>query len=145
MKKVFSALCFVIFCGIFNFCYATTSDDVAESYENNPDYYFVNRIQGPYTYLYLPSIDVQLYNPPHYQIKGKFLTIGSPESRYDTSVSVWYATIRYNWYTKEAFEFSNGKWRKMAQGPQSSTPVALDKKIANALFIAAYGMKFYEE
>ena len=138
MKKFLTALVFVICAGIFNFC-------SANPYENNPDYYFVNSIQGPKTYLYLPSIDVQEYNPPHYQIKGKFLTVGNVESRYDRSVSVWYATIRYNWYTKEAFELlENGSWRKMAQGLKSSSPVNYDKTIANALFIAAYGMNFYD-
>lgn len=142
MKKFLSALVFVIVCGIFNLCSADV-EDVFRYYDNHPDYYFVCRIQGPKTYLYLPSIDVQEYNPPHYQIKGKFLTVGSVESRFDTSLSTWYATIRYNWYTKEAFSYENGNWRKMAQGKQGSTPVAADKMLANALFRAAYGMDFY--
>ena len=43
----------------------------ANRYDNDPDYYYVMSVQGPKTYLYLPSIDVQEYNPPHYQIRGE--------------------------------------------------------------------------
>ena len=47
---------------------------LADPYENNPDYYFVNVLQRVKKYLYLPSVEVQEYNPPHYQIRGHFVS-----------------------------------------------------------------------
>lgn len=115
----------------------------ANSYDNDPDYYFVMNVQRIKTYLYLPSVDVQVYSPPNYQIAGLFVNVGGID--YDANhVSKLHIIIKYNFYTKDAFEFRNGNWRKMAQDPKGSTPVSVDKVMANALFIAAYGMKFYE-
>ena len=114
----------------------------ASDYDNNPDYYFVMNVQGYKTYLDLTSVYVQEYNPPHYQIAARLVTVGY---RQNSEEQEHYIEIKYNWYTKEAYErYQDGNWRKMAQGPASSTPVAVDKVTANALFIAAYGMKFYE-
>jgi len=144
MKKILSALAFAICILSVNFGSANYFEDLVETYENNPDYYFVCNVQHSKIYLKLKSVEVQEYNPPHYQISGKFVDIGINFSTDKVEENFYSKTIKYNWYTKDAFEFSNGKWRKMSQGPQSSTPVAFDKKIANSLFIAAYGMKFYD-
>lgn len=51
---------------------------LAYVYDNDSNYVYIGTYgSGGYsTYLYLPSVDVQEYNPPHYQIAGNFVTIG---------------------------------------------------------------------
>ena len=135
MKKLVTAFLMNFFV-LFNVC-------CANSYDNDPDYYFVMNVQRAKTYLYLPSIDVQIYNPPNYQIAGLFIALGGID--HDANhVSKYKVTIRYNFYTKDAFELENGKWRKLCQGVSSSTLYAMDRLTANALLLAAYGIKFYE-
>ena len=119
-----------------------TSAANANDYDNDPDYYFIMNVQGYKTYLDLTSIDVQEYNPPHYQIAARLVTVAY---RQDVNDVEHFIEIRYNWYTKEAYQrYVDGDWRKMAQGSAGSTSVAVDKVTANALFIAAYGMKFFD-
>ena len=71
-------------------------------YDNDSNYVYIGTYgSGGYsTYLYLPSVDVQEYNPPHYQIAGNFITIGGKE----TISEDWLIhVVRYNWYTKETY------------------------------------------
>jgi len=132
MKKILSALVLVIFAGIFNFCSANRYDD-------SPDYIFVTAGNMGYCYLYLPSVDVQEYNPPHYKIAGHFIHYGGLDGKTLTNI---YKTIRYNWYTKETFQLENGSWKKSDVNGEIQ-PVRQNRKFADALFRAAYGMDFY--
>jgi len=135
MKKILSALVLVIFAGIFNFGSADLQDD----YDRHPDYIFVTTGQMGVYYLYLPSVDVQEYNPPHYQISGHFIHYGGLDGKTLTNI---YITLRYNWYTKETFQLKNGYWEK-ADVSGDYQPVRQNRQFADALFRAAYGMDFY--
>ena len=138
MKKILSALMFAICILSVNFCYAGIHD----YYENHPDYRLFYSHQGYYSYLYVPSIDVQEYNPPHYQIGYKLIDI---TEILGTNEKKWrYDSKRYNWYTKETFSLKNGYWVKdEVQDNLDSQPVRTNRKFADALFRAAYGMDFY--
>ena len=115
-----------------NFCSANYYDD-------SPDYVYVNWEPSVKTYLDLRSVDVQEYNPPHYQISGVFVDV---QTRPD-SVKEFVFTVRYNWYTKETYirnEFGN--WEKeniKGQGHSNEYCRSMD----DALFRAAYKMDFY--
>lgn len=134
MKKFFSAFILLTLCGIFNFCSAYTP------YDGNPDYIYIGTYgSGGFAYyLYVPSIDVQEYNPPHYQIEGKFLSVFHHG---EGSANSYYETIRYNWYMKETFKLNDrGYWEKENTDGEIGR---YNRKRANALFRAAYGMNFY--
>ena len=135
MKNFFSATMVVLVIILSaNFC-------AAYDYNYDPDYVYVTTAhQGSY-YFYLPSVNVQEYNPPHYQIAGTFVHVynignGWKERRF--------AVIkRYNLYTKETFSRDkNGYWRKTEIEPDC-TATKVNRSFADALFRAAYGMDFY--
>ena len=132
MKKILSALVFAICILSVNFC-------SADPYENNPDYIYIGTYgSGGYSnYLYRPSVDVQEYNPPHYQISGTFVSYGG---KYTKSENWATHCVRYNWYTKETFSLKNGYWVK---DPIETGIGRYYKNRANALFRVAYGMDFY--
>ena len=100
-------------------------------------------VNGTEVYLNLKSIDVQEYNPPHYQIAGQIVTV----CNMDDSIQRDIVTLRYNYYTKETF-FRNeyGNWIIYVKRESNNyTPVYYYKlRIANALFKAAYRMNFYD-
>ena len=108
-------------------------------YDYDPNYVwvFTQGSGGFSTYLYLPSIDVQEYNPPHYQIAGNFVTIGGKETS-----EVWgIFVLRFNWYTKETFWRDNyGNWQKEDVNGSFGKDW---RRRADALFRAAYGIDFY--
>ena len=132
-KKFCTAFAFVIFAGIFNFCSANLRD----YYDNNPDYVYV--CTGHWiAYLYLPSVDVQEYNPPHYQIAGLFVTTDGIDRELKKI-----ETIRYNWYTKETFVYVDDHWVNAESLFVTEYHLDNHKKSANALFRVAYGMNFY--
>ena len=129
MKKFLSVLVFAIFILSMNFCSAYV-------YDNDPDYEFVCAGGGGQSYLYIPSVDVQEYNPPHYQIAGHFVHAGAHTKNY-------YVALRYNWYTKETFKLDDyGNWRKQNIGDSSSFSQR-ERNHADALFRAAYRISFY--
>ena len=109
----------------------------ANSYDDDPDYFYViTAHQGSY-YLNLRSINVQEYNPPHYQITGTFVYVSGMYNK------MLYVTKRYNWYTKESYSRDEtGNWRKTIIEPDC-TATKVSRKFADALFRAAYGMDFY--
>ena len=117
----------------------------AYDYDNDSDYVFVTTGQQGSYYLSLKSIDVQEYNPPHYQIAGTFVHVyGLGDGRKER----WFSVIkRYNWYTKETFgRDENGYWRKEEIGNRNDNGLgagARERKMADALFRAAYGIDFY--
>ena len=88
----------------------------------------------------LSSVDVQEYNPPHYQIAGTFIhVIGDDSGKY----SEHYTVKRYNWYTKETYSRKDyGNWVKDEVSARNMVSAQI-KAFANALFYAAYGMNFY--
>ena len=113
-------------------------------YDNDPDYVFVTSLAasgGWYTYLYLPSVDVQEYNPPHYQIAGRFVMY----NKYSDETNELYIIKRFNWHTKETFTkspYTKGQFiRDNVKG--NSNPEISSRQFADALFRAAYGMDFY--
>ncbi len=134
MKKIFTALTVAL---IVTF---TANLCAANRYDNDPNYVFVTAAQGS-IYLSTRSIDVQEYNPPHYQIAGTFVwTNGERED--------WFSVaIRYNWYTKETFSRDkNGYWQKDEIANPNDGGLGAsgrERKFADALFRAAYGMDFY--
>ena len=126
---------------VFAICILSVNFCSADPYKNNPNYYFVTAGQMGNYYLYLPSVDVQEYNPPHYQIAGHFIHYGGMDGETLTNI---YTTLRYNWYTKETFSLKNGYWVKdEVRDNLDSQPVRQNRKFADALFRAAYGMDFY--
>ena len=133
MKKIFSALILLTLCGIFNFC-------SAYDYDSDPDYiYVIYGDMGCY-YLYAPSVDVQEYNPPHYQIAGHFIHYGGSDGKTLTNI---YKTIRFNFYTKETFSRNDyGNWEKDDVNGEWKIP-RQNRQFADALFRAAYGINFY--
>ena len=136
MKNFLSALVFGICFLSVNFC----SAGIHDYYENHPDYRLFYSHQGYYSYLYVPSIDVQEYNPPHYQIGYKLINITEIPG---TNEKKWrYDSKRYNWYTKETFHLENGYWVK--DDVTSQTGMAERARYAaDVVFRAAYGMNFY--
>lgn len=110
----------------------------AYDYDSDPNYKFVTTQMGMW-YLYLPSVDVQEYNPPHYQITGDMVHV---EGTYNKET--WRSmTIRYNWYTKETYHRNDsGNWEKdYVNGDSMASTRA--RRFADALFRAAYNMDFY--
>ena len=112
----------------------------ANPYENDPNYQLVvSDINGIY-YLYLPSLEVQEYNPPHYQIAVNFAFV----SYYDGSTNSYKNVKRYNWYTKETFhQNEEGNWVKDEISHGNSLSEMRPRIIADAMFGAAYGINFY--
>ena len=134
MKKFFAPLIFAVCILSVNFCSAMYYDD-------DPNYVFID-VQGSgcyHSYYYLPSLEVQIYNPPYYQIAITEVTIGGkgiiPEEHRFKEI-IW-----YNWDKKETFRTDfYGNWSK--------DDIVNDyheycKKSADILFRAAYGMSFY--
>ena len=128
MKKILSALVFAICILSVNFC-------SADPYENNPNYLYIGAGNGGMWYFKKSSLDVQEYNPPHYQIAGTFI-------HYSQSAVSKYIVKRYNWYTKETFHLKNGYWEKDEVNGNYMMPIQT-RHFANILFYAAYGMNFY--
>ena len=137
MKKFLSALIVML---VVTF---TANICSAYDYDNDPNYIRVFMFRGP-IYLHLPSIDVQEYNPPHYQIAGTFV---HDYDFVDGRKERWFSVaIRYNWYTKETFSRDkNGYWQKDEIGKPDDrfSADASRRKFADALFRAAYGIDFY--
>lgn len=133
MKKILSVLLSAICILSINLCSANLHD----YYENNPDYVYV--ATGHFSaYLYLPSVDVQEYNPPHYQIAGLFVGTDGLDRKVERI-----EIVRFNWDTKETFHLNkNGYWEK-EEVYNDNRQIYYEKKRANALFRAAYGMDFY--
>jgi len=116
---------------------------LAYVYDNDSNYVYIGTYgSGGYsTYLYLPSVDVQEYNPPHYQIAGNFVTIGGKKTISET----WgIEIVRFNWYTKETY---SKNWRGILTKEKIVDSEHADasyyRKRADALFRAAYGVDFY--
>lgn len=137
--KRFLATLILNFFVMMNFC-------SAYSYDDDPNYYLVLDARRGYmvkTYLRLDSVKVQEYNPPHYQIAGEFIHVNPDGSKKDV-----YLVIRYNYNTKMTFARNDdyGDWKKFTDGTdKDGHTVSYElRAFANALFIAAYGMKFYE-
>ena len=109
----------------------------ANRYDSDPNFILVNSGHGAKEYLYLPSLEVQEYNPPHYQIAGTlYLTF-----YYDREDSKSREVVRYNLQTKETFhKDSYGNWKKDNIHDKSSRRAELEgyarKNIANAMFMA---------
>ena len=132
MKKFLSVLVFAIFILSMNFCSANYYDD-------SPDYVYITTGQQGDYYFYLPSLSVQEYNPPHYQIAGHFIHYGGYDGKTLTNI---YITVRYNWHTKETFRLNNGYWKK-SHTKSSDNAAHRERKFEDVLFSAAYGMNFY--
>ena len=113
----------------------------AHYYENNPDYEFIGAGNGGTWYLYLKSIDVQEYNPPHYQIAGDFIYVNGDGSERTNKRHI---LKRYDWNKKETYHCNDyGIWLKDEVNDKNMASVQV-RIFANALFRAAYGMNFYD-
>ena len=132
MKKILSAFVFAICILSVNFCSAYYYDD-----DSNYIFIGVWGSGGYFSYWYLPSIEVQEYNPPHYQISATEVVIGGKKIISETREKI---SIRYNWYTKKTFHLEDGYW---SRDDMEGLTGDYYKKRANALFRAAYKMKFY--
>ena len=129
MKKFLGLLVMLMMIMIFvGICSANTC-------ANNSHYIFVTTSQGA-IYLDLRTVNVQDYNPPYYQIAGDFVRVnGDDEHKFEV-------VVRYNWETKETYHLNKGYWTKdVVKG--ETTNSRNNRKVADALFIAAYGMDFY--
>ena len=142
MKKFLSVLVFAICILSMNFCSAYYPH---EYYDGDPYYYDTNYryvwCGNDYTnfYISLKSIDVQEYNPPHYQIAGTFVSYSGYYHKVGRST---YSVKRYNWYTKESFSLKNGYWEKDRTGGTDNISIS-SRRFADALFRAAYRISFY--
>lgn len=117
-----------------NLCSASIKD----YYDNDPDYILMWAHQGSYSYLYLPSIDVQEYNPPHYQIAYDYISVNIKNEK-----EVWSRGIkRFNWSTKESFHLENGRW-VVDNVSGDLAPAIRNRHAADTIFRAAYNMDFY--
>lgn len=134
MKKFLSAALIAL---VVSFA-ANCSAEYRDYYKNDSNYTLVRSGHGAHEYLYLPSVEVQEYNPPHYQIAGVIVIIYDDDRKDDISNEL----VRYNWYTKETFHKDNyGNWRK--DEVRKHIEWYARKSIANALFKAAYGINFF--
>ena len=109
----------------------------ANPYDDDPNYVYLGTYgSGGYsTYLYLPSVSVQVHNSPHYQIAGDFVSIGGRKVIEEDWESV---TVRFNWNSKETYtQNSYGHWER------ENINESYYRRRADALFRAAYGMDFY--
>ena len=132
MKKFLSALVFAVCILSVNFC-------SANYYDNSPDYYRTTVGGGYAVYIFIKSVDVQKYNPPHYQIACNLIHV---DNRSGKLANKTYRVVRYNYYTKESFTLDRyGDWRK--NDIYANSADRHDAIIANALFRVAYGMNFY--
>ena len=129
MKKFLSFIMFfVMMITLTNIC-------SAHECENSPYYIYVTNSQGK-IYLYLRTVNVHEYNPPHYQIAGDFIWVnGDKERRFKV-------VVKYNWDKKETYHRNEGYWTKDATEYENYGSKR-NRQMADALFRAAYGMDFY--
>ena len=135
MKKFLSVVAFwIMIITSANLCLAYERNE----YDNSPYYVFVTTSQG-HIYLDLRTVNVHDYNPPHYQIAGEFIWVG----HFDKGISRRFeVAIRYNFDTKETYVRRDGYWTKSDVNGDSNFQKS-NRKFADALFSAAYGMDFY--
>lgn len=135
MKKILSALMFVICILSVNFCSARANDP----YENNPNYLVAASYPNGKSYINLQSVQVAEYNPPHYQIFANAVFF----SYMDGAIEHYVMEKRYNWNTKETFSRDDyGNWKKENIKGSDGASRRMRHE-ADALFRAAYGMDFY--
>ena len=134
MRKIFFAMIVLVVS-------LSVNCEAGNRFDDDPNYVFIISGDGKFTYFYAPSVDVQEYNPPHYQIAGQFVSIGL----LDEHIRYFKIIMRYNWYTKEIFTRNkDGRWQKTHVKDAADSVLARGNiNIANALFRAAYGMNFY--
>ena len=132
MRKIFYCVIFFTALLSLNFCHA-------DSFENNPDYQIISHDrQGRAFYFYKPSLNVHLHNPPHYRIEGAFVHVEGGRI-----LSRNLIVITYNYDTKKTYRMRNGILQERKTDDDSPVSVH-NRAYANALFQAAYGMKFYD-
>ena len=148
MKKFVAVM---IFAFVAAFSVSICSAYYPHDYDDGDPYYYDSNykyIHGgtDYSsfYLDLSSIDVQEYNPPHYQIAATIVGYGG----YFHKVYKPHDIVnRYNWYTKETFTRDDyGYWEacyKKISSDGMSNPEIYSRRTADALFRAAYNMDFY--
>ena len=68
--------------------------EAGNRFDDDPNYVFIISGDGTFKYFYAPSVDVQEYNPPNYQITGQFVSIGL----LDEHIRYFKIIMRYNWY-----------------------------------------------
>ena len=134
MKSFLSAMIIALVVALSANC----SAEYRDYYKNDSNYTLVRSGHGAHEYLYLPSVEVQEYDPPHYQIAGTIVIMYDRNQKDD----IIHELVRYNWYTKETFHRDNyGNWQK--DKVRNHIEWYARKSVANALFKAAYGMNFY--
>ena len=136
MKNFLSAVIIVLVVAFLANC----SAEYRDCYKNDSNYTLVRSGHGAHEYLYLPSVEVQEYNPPHYQIAGIVVIMYDRDQKDDIS----HELVRYNWYTKETFhQDEEGNWQK--DKIENHVEWYARKSVVNALFKAVYGMNFYSD
>ena len=144
MIKKFVAVMIFSFVAAFSvsICSAYHPHDYYEGdpYYGDPNYKYVWG-GNDYTnfYIDLSSIDVQEYNPPHYQIAGTFVSYSGYYHKVGTPK---YMVRRYNWYAKESYHLDNGTWKQDKTNGTDNIAIS-NRRFADALFRAAYNMDFY--
>ena len=154
MKNFLSAAIIALIVAFSANCSAEYASDI---YDDDPSYIYVsNNRKGTTVYLDSRTVEVQEYNPPHYQISGKFIFAEasirySDEVGYYPNFSSSVIPIRYNWHTKEIFmQNEYGHWNLVDMNKTERKIfhaflfyTGHMKDFANALFKVAYGMDFY--
>lgn len=144
MKKfvLLTILGLILFLNDICFAYYDPNYD---PYEEDTNYRLVFAIDDARLYyLDLRTVDVLEYNPPHYKIAGDFVDIfrkGANYVNHDESRN--HVTIIYNYLTKETYSKDRYHgWKKDDVHGDNIIP-SMNRAFANALFIVAYNMKFY--
>ena len=116
-----------------------------EPYENDANFAYVYTAGSGNARMYLDlnSVDVQEYDPPHYQIAGTFI-LQSGNSPHN---EIRYTEMRFNYSTKEvSMRHEDGRWYRYGSYVESDYSDLISyyvRTMANALFRAAYRMNFY--
>ncbi|MBR2518888.1 MAG: hypothetical protein IKE46_03765 [Selenomonadaceae bacterium] len=134
MKKFFAVAALIL--GIF-VAQISQTEAFYDPYENDANFACAFTGHGGSMYLDLNSVDVQEYDPPHYQIAGRF--VFQPSN--NASVIESYIEMHFNYRTKESSMRTNGgQWEYLGRVSPDGT---FARGVANALFRAAYRMNFY--
>ncbi|SFH90593.1 hypothetical protein SAMN04487861_10811 [Selenomonas ruminantium] len=111
---------------------------------DNGNLVFVAGHMGYGIYAIRSSVDVQLYQPPKYQIAINSITV-NVDTGQRGDVEIHY--FRYNWDTKTVYYYSQQKdtWLKWDLNCTYSfaTGAPFVPNLAEVAFVSAYNMKFY--
>lgn len=116
---------------------------IYDSYDRDSNYILGASYANGRTYIEWRTITVVQYNPPHYQISARAVNVVYDMRSEEIDAKNFLLEKRFNWDTKETFTRTDyGNWEK-DEVVGNHTPCRQNRRIADILFRAAYGMNFY--